>query len=85
MERHMWVYRPPNCKYIIAKRQPFGYYNSVLDMRTGSPTLQMVQGVMATIPDAWEWKHKEAGRTFAGFKNEIFDITDLEVCYFPRL
>ncbi len=81
----MWVYRPPNSTYIIAKRHPFSYYNPVLDMRTGSQTLQMVQGVMATIPEAWDWKHKEAGITFAGLKNEIFDITDLEVSYFPRL
>ncbi len=81
----MWVFRPPHYNYLIAKRQPFSYYNTVLDTRTGSRALQMVQGVLATVPDAWEWKHKEGGRTFAGFKDHIYDITDLEVTYFPRL
>jgi hypothetical protein len=78
----VWVYRVAGEPYMIAKRHPFSDYTRSMDYRSGQLSYTLVQGVQMTIPSAWEWKQKHAGRTFAGFAGHVYDITDLERVYF---
>jgi hypothetical protein len=85
MSTTFWVYKPRDKDYFVAKPNSFGWYERTLDYNTGAFVLQLIQGVMMTAPTAWDWKVKEQGRTFAGLQEKVYDITELEFTYFPRL
>lgn len=74
----IWVYKPPNLNYIIAKSAPFGFFSPGYDNRSGQIAYTMIQGVGMARPDAWEWKQKVEGQVFAGLNGLIYEITDLE-------
>ena len=84
MSKTFWIYKPRDKDYYVAKQNSFGWYEQVLDIRTGTVALQLIQGMAMVAPPAWDWKHKEQGRTFAGLQDKVYDITELEYTYFPR-
>jgi hypothetical protein len=84
-EKIIWIYKPPAVGYMIAKRSPFSYYNQVMDVHTGYLACQLVQGISMPEPQKWDWKRREHGKIFAGLGPIIYDITDLEHGYYPRL
>jgi len=83
MTNYIWIYKPRDKTYFIARYNSFGFYETVLDIHTGSYALQLVQGIQMTIPDAWDWKVKEHGLIFAGLNGAVYDITELERVYIP--
>ena len=77
----IWVYRVAGEQYMIAKRHPFSDYTPSMDYRSGQLSYTLIQGVAMSVPNAWDWTLKQAGRTFAGFAGHVYDITDLERVY----
>ncbi len=73
----IWVYKPPRLDYFIAKSAPFGFFAPGYDNRSGDVSYRMIQGVCISKPATWDWTQKVDNRIFAGFHNEIYDITDL--------
>ena len=82
---YIWIYKPRDKEYFIAKPNSFGFSEQVLDRYTGSYALQLIQGIQMEMPKAWDWKVKENRRTYASLKNVVYDITEIETTYFPRL
>jgi hypothetical protein len=74
----IWVYKPPQCDYLIAKSAPFGFHAPGYDNRSGQIAYTMIQGVGMNRPSEWEWKKRVDRQVFAGFNGLIYDITDLE-------
>lgn len=85
MSQTFWIYKPRDRDYYIARLNSFGWYERVLDFSSGGYALQLVQGIPMTAPPAWDWKRNEHGRIFVGYDNKIYDITELEQSYIPRL
>jgi hypothetical protein len=85
MSQTFWVYKPLDADYYIARPNSFGWYERVLDFSSGGYALQLVQGIPMTAPPAWDWKRIENGRTFVGYDNKIYDITELTCGYYPKL
>ena len=78
----IWIYRARDGQYMIAKRHPFSDYTAGMDYRSGQLSYTLVQGIPMDIPQAWDWKTKHEGRTFAGLGDQVYDISDLERVYF---
>jgi hypothetical protein len=75
----IWVYKPPQYDYIIARRTPFGFYSPVsMDIRSGHLAHTMIQGIGIAKP-VWDWKQKIEGVWYAGFNGLIYEISDLEL------
>lgn len=85
MSTTFWIYKPHDKNYFIAKLNPFGGYERVLNIQTGVYELQLIRGAPMTAPSVWDWKRREDGRMFAGLKELIYDITDLELTYNQHL
>lgn len=74
----IWVYKPPQCGYFVARRTPFGFFTPTADQRSGNGLFTMIQGVAMNLP-AWEWKKRVEGIWFAGFSGNIYEISDIEL------
>ncbi len=85
MANYIWIYKPRDKEYFVARHNSFGFYETVLDRHSGSYALQLVQGIQMEMPAAWDWKVKEQGHVFAGLSGAVYDITELERAFIPRL
>lgn len=75
----IWVYKPPQYDYIIARRAPFGFCApAMMDARSGHSAYTMIQGIGMKMP-TWDWKRKVDGVWYAGFNGLIYEISDLEM------
>jgi hypothetical protein len=85
MPDYIYIYKSRDGGHLIARPYSFGFNDRVLDIRSGTYSLQLTQGMPMEKPTAWDWKVKENGRTYAGLKDAVYDITEVECTYFPRL
>ena len=69
----IWVYKPPQCDYIVARRTPFGFFAP-----DGGHSFKMIQGVAMKTP-LWDWKQRIEGVWYAGFNGLLYEISDLMI------
>jgi hypothetical protein len=67
----IWVYKPPQCDYILARRTPFGFFAPA-----GGASYTMIQGVAMATPK-WDWTQRVDGVWYAGLNGLLYQISDL--------
>jgi hypothetical protein len=72
-----WIYKLPGIAHWIAKRDPFSMRIYTIDLKTGMPVCDILQGISMYAPATWEWIQWRDGRCYAGFGGQVYDVTEI--------
>jgi hypothetical protein len=71
---NVWIFPVEN--QFIVKRNASFHKQTRLDLCTGFPYIELIQGFPAVLP-TWEWTQKVGDEWFAGYQGRIYNISDI--------